>query len=113
MLDLLQKLINEHGSSAILKERLGLIQAQYTALERANEDLRAENAALRMQLADIKAQTQEAQRVAGKQVFCAHCGSSNLKRTGSRPDKVFGDVGIDRIHFVCNDCGQPSDFLNQ
>jgi len=113
VLELFQKLINEHGSSTILKERLGFLQAQYAALETRCRDLEAENAALRAQLEQVQTQAQEVQRVAGKAVFCSHCGSSNLKRTGSRPDSIFGDVGIDRIHFMCNDCRQASDFLNQ
>lgn len=112
MLNLIEKLINEHGSSAILKERLGLIQAQYTALEGKCRDLEAENQALRSEIAEHEVQAKVATQVAGKAVFCSHCGSSNLKRNGSRPDKTFGDLGIDRILFSCLECGQPSDFLS-
>ena len=36
MIELLEKLINEHGSSAILKERLGLVAAEYEALSAAH-----------------------------------------------------------------------------
>lgn len=112
MLDLLEKLINEHGSSTILKERLGLVQAQYAALERRCADLETENATLQAKLGQYEAQAQVTQTVAGRVVFCSHCGSSNLKRTGSRPDRVMGDLGIERISFTCIDCGQGSDFLN-
>ena len=39
MLKLIEKLINEHGSSSILKERLGLVRDQYDALERKLVDM--------------------------------------------------------------------------
>lgn len=40
MLKMLEKLINEHGSSAILRERLKLFSDQYSALEKENSDLK-------------------------------------------------------------------------
>lgn len=112
MLDLFEKLINEHGSSTILKERLRFLQAQQAALERRCRDLEAENAALRLDVRQYQDQAKAVQTVAGKAVYCSHCGSSHLTRTGSRPDKVFGVVGTERILFRCEDCGKGSDFLN-
>lgn len=112
MFHLLEKLINEHGSATILKEHLRLVQAQYTALERRCGDLDAENAALRLEVRKYQDQVNAIQTVTGKAVYCSHCGSSNLKRAGSRPDKVFGKFGVDRIDFICGDCGKTSDFLN-
>lgn len=112
MLDLCEKLINEHGSSTILKERLRFLQAQQAALERRCRDLEAENAALRLEVRQYQDQAKAVQPVAGKAVYCSHCGSSHLTRTGSRPDKVFGVVGTERILFRCEDCGKGSDFLN-
>jgi len=112
MFHLLEKLINEHGSATILKEHLGLVQAQHTALERRCRDLEAENAALRLEIGEYQDQIKAVQTVAGKTVYCSHCGSSNLKRAGSRPDKVFGKLGVDRIDFICGDCGKTSDFLD-
>ena len=112
MFHLLEKLINEHGSAAILKEHLRLVQAQYTALERRCGDLETENAALRLEVSKYQDQVKAVQTVAGETVYCSHCGSSNLKRAGSRPDKVFGKLGGYRIDFICSDCGKTSDFLN-
>jgi Skp family chaperone for outer membrane proteins len=42
----LQKLINEHGSAAILRDHLALFKDQVVLLEKKNIDLTAENAAL-------------------------------------------------------------------
>ena len=46
-LDSLEKLINEHGSAVILKERITLANDKYAALESENKVLRSENDALR------------------------------------------------------------------
>ena len=46
MLKLLQDLINEHGSSTILKERLQLIGDKYSHLEEKMEASQQENAPL-------------------------------------------------------------------
>ena len=112
MLDLFEKLINEHGSSAILKERITLIQAEYAALERKCADLEAENKTQRTKLEQMERQAQATQTVAGKPVFCKSCGSANLVRNGAKPDQTFGDLGVDRILFRCNDCGAESGFLD-
>jgi predicted nuclease with TOPRIM domain len=44
---LIEKLINEHGSSTILKERLELLKDQITALEKENGGLKSENTGLK------------------------------------------------------------------
>jgi len=41
---------------------------------------------------------------------CDHCGSPELKRTGSRPDPTFGPLGVKQAVFVCNSCGKESFF---
>lgn len=41
---------------------------------------------------------------------CDHCGSSNLRRTGNRPDPTFGNLGVKQAVFVCEDCGKESAF---
>jgi hypothetical protein len=45
--DSIQKLITEHGSAAILRERLGLAEQQYVALQRKLEETEAELATTR------------------------------------------------------------------
>ena len=39
LLDQIEKLINEHGSAVILKERIELAKDEQAALERKNDDL--------------------------------------------------------------------------
>ncbi|MEC5127849.1 hypothetical protein VSU19_13875 [Verrucomicrobiales bacterium BCK34] len=46
----IEKLITEHGSASILKERLALAADKYSTLESENETLKAENEALRLKL---------------------------------------------------------------
>ncbi len=46
LFDYIEKLITEHGSSAILKERLELLRDQTSALEKENDALKSENAIL-------------------------------------------------------------------
>ena len=44
----IERLINEHGSAVILKERLALAAEQYAALQNENETLKSENERLRL-----------------------------------------------------------------
>jgi regulator of replication initiation timing len=46
-MNIIEKLINEHGSSTILKERLELLKDQISALEKENDTLKSENAILK------------------------------------------------------------------
>ena len=55
LLDGLEKLINEHGSAAILKERIELANDKYAALERKAAELSAENDRLRAENAELRA----------------------------------------------------------
>jgi len=55
----LERLITEHGSAAILRERLGLAADQYTALEKKNSGLQAENENLRAQLEHLQKENAE------------------------------------------------------
>lgn len=103
LFDLFEKLINEHGSATVLRERLDLIKAQYAAMERENQNLQAQNAAL-------KAELQQLQAAAPAPYHCDSCGSARLVRTGNRPDPTFGDLGIKQAVFRCDDCGATSAF---
>lgn len=53
--DGLEKLITEHGSAAILKERIALANDKYAALERKVAQLSEENAQLRAENAQLRA----------------------------------------------------------
>jgi len=63
MLAMLEKLINEHGSSTILRERLELFSDKYSMLEDKNNHLLERNAELESQLQQAK---QEAQKFKDK-----------------------------------------------
>lgn len=49
MIQLFKDLINEHGSSDILKERLGLAIDQYSILEKERDVLKLENENLKIE----------------------------------------------------------------
>jgi len=57
----IEKLINEHGSATILKERLSLAADQYAALERKNAETerRAQEAEVGKLTAEVRAQNAE------------------------------------------------------
>ncbi len=67
MLDMIEKLINEYGSSTILKERLELFNDKYEALEvklanatKENELLQKENQQLKGKVQELEAQIEKA-----------------------------------------------------
>ena len=123
-LDGLEKLINEHGSSTILKERLSLAKEQYSALKSENTILKTENRILKTENQTLRLdhqQTVQKIRQLEKQIsiihnsnpegyVCDHCASPSLTRTGSRPDPTFGDLGIKQKIFSCDECGKESAF---
>jgi len=114
-LDGIEKLITEHGSAVILKERIALASEQYAALEKKSDDLQTENERLKLDLEECKKQRQalEEKLSRGSNVekyVCDHCASADLKRTGTRPHIIFGAVGIKEALFRCDSCGQESAF---
>lgn len=73
LLDGLEKLINEHGSAVILKERIALANDKYAALEQklADSELRAkqlesDNQALRSDLQEAKVEIQNLKKLSEK-----------------------------------------------
>jgi DNA repair exonuclease SbcCD ATPase subunit len=54
MLEMLEKLINEHGSSTILRERLELFSDKYSMLEEKNKHLEERNKDLESTLSEAK-----------------------------------------------------------
>lgn len=55
----IEKLINEHGSSNILRERLLLASDQYSALEKEKSCLKSENEILKTENANLKIENQK------------------------------------------------------
>lgn len=114
LLQSLEKLINEHGSAAILKERLELLKAQLAADEGKRRDLeaQAETARAQEQAAQAKIGELEQQLAALRaKHFCDHCGSANVRRTGARDNPMMGAVGIKDALFTCAECGKVSAFM--
>ncbi len=119
-LDSIEKLINENGSAAILKERIAMLNDQHAFIEKQAITLKEQVANLNTENEGLKFDKQQLQQqIKALELFhhtnphnyiCDHCGSSNLKRTGSRPDPTFGDAGIKQALFNCLSCGKQSAF---
>jgi len=124
-LDSIEKLINEHGSAAILRERIALLNEQHAAVEkkavlleqqvarllRENERLELDNQQLQVQIDNSKTQLVHNSNPHG--YVCDHCGSPQLKRTGNKPDPTFGCLGVKQPVFTCAACGQESAFTQE
>lgn len=111
----IERLITEHGSAAILRERLALAAEQYATLEKKVVELQAENARLQSENSGLHAQVSDLKSIRTQSgnasgYVCDHCGSSNLKRTGSLPDPTFGLLGVKEAVFSCEACGKESAF---
>lgn len=126
LFEAMEKLITEHGSAAILREHLALIRAEQAILEKKNADLAAqlekaaaEKERLQTQAKDLEQQLrQEQSKLADAQSqhsehMCDHCGSSRLKRTGSRANATFGDLGVKDFLYRCDDCGKETAVMQQ
>lgn len=144
--ELLEQLITEHGSAAILRERVAAHREEFERLTAQREELRAQVATLTSELASLKqanaaldAKHEESQQQRAelqlenrrlsaqvehleellsappdgnpKRHCCHHCGSQRLKRTGSRPNPMFHEVGIRDVLYTCDDCGKESHFM--
>jgi predicted RNA-binding Zn-ribbon protein involved in translation (DUF1610 family) len=111
----IERLITEHGSAAILRERLSLAAEQYAALERKVAELESENTKLNSENSELQQQVRNLKNSGAPNgnpsgYVCDHCGSSNIKRTGSRPDPTFGRLGVKQAVFLCESCGKESSF---
>lgn len=127
-LDSIEKMFTEHGSAAILKERIALLNDQHAVLERMatelaseNEKLKSENEKLKLPNIELQQQkrtleqnlSQAASNSTNPRFFCDHCGSNNLKRIGNKADPTFGKLGLKQALFSCNDCGKQSAFQDR
>ncbi|MBB1073739.1 hypothetical protein HUU62_04855 [Rhodoferax sp. 4810] len=115
LLDGIEKLITEHGSASILRERIALVNDKYSALESENNGLRSENETLKYNNTKLQEQARNLENQLCHNTnphgyVCDHCGSSNLKRTGSRPDPTFGELGVKEALFICVSCRNQSAF---
>lgn len=117
MLSLIDKLIREHGSSSILRDRLELVKEEYQRLESKCSELQSENGALSTDLEQERERANQLQEELDQlksgtiaKYVCDHCGSAGLNRKGNRLDPTFGVMGIKQMVFECNACGKESTF---
>lgn len=131
LLDGIEKLITEHGSAAILRQRIalareqfGALQRQCAALEQQLADLGHQHAVLAAAHRALQAVHQQTQAQTGhlqqqlatvhsgnpSGYVCDHCGSPALQRTGNRPDPAFGVLGVKQQVFTCTACHRESAF---
>ncbi len=81
---MLEKLVNEHGSANILKERLGLKDDQISALQKEYADLMHENSALKAENANLSEALKNAREEINTlkaSVSCSPDGAGNLHET--------------------------------
>jgi hypothetical protein len=114
-LELFEKLINEHGSASILRERLGLLRDQYAAQERMCVDLQAQNTQLQARLeqserraADLEKQLHALKERTMSRDVCDNCGSPEIVRVGTRPHPTFGALGLREAAMHCGKCGHDT-----
>jgi hypothetical protein len=94
LLDLIERAINEHGSAAIMRERLDLIRDQAQALEKKMADLQDENTRLKKRIAELEADLAAKTK---RNEFVEHRGALfKRKPTGAYHNAVF-----------CPDCEGP------
>lgn len=122
LFDSLEKLINEHGSATVLRERIAFLKDQFTSLEKQLVECRNEAVSLNKKISELHSENQSLKlenRTLNEQIKsfhdlnpdgyrCHDCNSLKLKRTGSRPHKTFGDMGAIDAFFTCLDCGKES-----
>lgn len=109
-LDLLEKFINERGSAKILLEHLSLVRSQLAEAERLrgqaetkSQLLQAQLQQAQLELADARAQLAQKSGLISAEL-CAHCGGAQLRRTGTRPHPMFGEVGLREAVLQCEVC---------
>lgn len=114
-LELIEKLITEHGSAAVLREHLGLLKAQVAAQEAANRDLQSQNVNLQANLKDCQHRLEQLQAAHERSQsgllaanVCDHCASPRLRRTGTRPHPTFGRLGLREAVLTCDACGRET-----
>ena len=86
MLAMIEKLINEHGSSTILKERLQLINDKYEVLENKLDLVEKENKSLKQEINKLKSQLETQESSKG---FVSYKGAKfKFKPSGSCEETV-------------------------
>ena len=125
----IERLINKRGYSTILKERILLLKDKHAVFVSENIAHKTKIAELGTHVRQLKNEITKLQEIIEKlsldnsqlrdQIECFHnsgpkdhvcdyCGSSRLRKTGSKPNERFGKVGIKDAIFLCEDCGKET-----
>ena len=113
-LALLEKLINEHGSSAILKERLELLRDQMAALQGENAKLKTDLAAARAEVARHASLVPNARFVEYRGAKFKRKPSGGFEPSVYCPSCEVGMATIPRagMPFACGKCNALSGFTS-
>ena len=127
----IERLITEHGSAAILKERVAFLRDQFdvltsennvlkeeiksikfntTSLEKQIQGLNKDNKNLEINNSNLESQLNDLHTGNPEKHSCDHCGSSRLKRSGSKVIKKLAGIPIKGAIYICEECGKESAF---
>jgi len=105
-LDLIEKLITEHGSAAIQAKHLAMLKDEITILLRKNDELSRENL-------DLKAQLKNVAHEPPKGDQCPYCGERTGKLVDMKPhpEQMFATLGKKIGYYKCSNpgCGKSYD----
>ena len=115
MLSMIEKLINEHGSSTILKERLSLINDKYELLDNQLKNCEKENELLRKEVEMLKSklseQVKEEPFIAFKDAKFKRNPSGSFEETAYCPKCNGAMFALDSFFpYTCGACGSTAGF---
>lgn len=114
----LNNLINEHGSSAIMRERLLLVNDKAAAMDKENKDLREEVARLTAELAKLHAELVKNRKT---EEFTEHRGGLFKRNSaGGYHETVYCPqchlpMGFfeGNGEYLCDPCGRQTSFMER
>ncbi|UJP04418.1 MAG: hypothetical protein LZF61_05905 [Nitrosomonas sp.] len=128
----IERLITEHGSAAILKERIAFLRDQFDVLKSQKNVLEEEITILKAKVVSLEKEIQVLNEGSTnleinnsnldsqiddlhignpEKHSCDHCGSSKIKSTGSRINTKYGWMGVKDAIFTCEECSKESTFM--
>ncbi|WP_430228901.1 hypothetical protein [Nitrosomonas communis] len=97
------ELVALHNELCACRIKTSVLANMICKLESVNQNL----------MLEIRTLTEEIERFHNANPHghrCKHCGSMKLKRTGGKPHKLFWDMDIVDIFFICLECEKESVF---
>jgi predicted TIM-barrel fold metal-dependent hydrolase len=96
-----------------LDKKFSEMEAEINVLKAENLNLQAKVNPLEREVERLQKEIEQNSSTNPSRYVCDHCGSPRLKRTGSRPDPIFQDVGVKQAVFSCLACGKESAFTQE